>query len=139
MVSRVLVPMDESDLAEKALRYALEEHPEAAITVLHVVGSPSPLMGSAVRMALQDDVEGAAQDQAADLFDHARDVAAEYDIEIEADVAVGHPAKAVVDYARDYDVVIVGGHGGSIVDRLFVGNVAETVYRKASVPVTVVR
>jgi nucleotide-binding universal stress UspA family protein len=42
MISRILVPMDDSEMAQRALEYALENHPDAEITVLHVVGEPSP-------------------------------------------------------------------------------------------------
>jgi len=38
--------MDESEMAERALRFALEAHPDAEIIVLHVVGQPSSMMGA---------------------------------------------------------------------------------------------
>jgi nucleotide-binding universal stress UspA family protein len=41
--------------------------------------------------------------------------------------------------AEGYDTVVVGSHGGSLADRLFVGNVTEKVFRRSPVPVTVVR
>ncbi len=43
MISRILVPMDGSEMSERALEYALEVHPNTEITVLHVVGEPSPM------------------------------------------------------------------------------------------------
>ena len=55
MVSRVLVPIDESEMAERALRFALDAHPDAEFVVLHVVGEPSSMMGSAAGLALADD------------------------------------------------------------------------------------
>lgn len=139
MTDRILVPMDDSALSERALEYALETRGDAAITVLHVVGEPSPMMGRAVRLALEDDVERAAQEQAEALLERAGDIAAEHDREIDTEVTVGHPAKVIVDRAADYDAVVIGSHGGSVVDRLFVGDVAETVFRRSPVPVTVVR
>lgn len=36
MTSRVLVPMNGSEMAEKALEFALETYPDAEITVLNV-------------------------------------------------------------------------------------------------------
>lgn len=139
MISSILVPMDDSKLAERALRYALEAHPDAEITVLHVVGEPSPMMGKAVRLALEDDFEQAANDHAEALFSRARAIAAEHDREIDTDVAVGSPARVIVDRSEHFDTVVIGSHGGSLVDRLFVGNVAETVFCRSPVPVTVVR
>lgn len=139
MISRVLVPMDDSEMAERALEYALETHPDAEITVLHVVGGPSPMMGAATGLVLEDDFEDAAEEHAEQVLDRAREIAREYEVELETDVAWGSPAKAIVERAEHFDAVVIGSHGGSLTDRLFTGNVAQTVFRRSPVPVTVVR
>jgi nucleotide-binding universal stress UspA family protein len=139
MVSRVLVPMDDSKMAERALEYALEAHPDAEITVLHVVGEPSPMMGKAMGLALEEDLEEAAEEHASAVLDRARERARASGTEIETEVAWGNPAKAIVDRAENFDTVVVGSHGGSLAERLFVGNVAQRVFRHSPVPVTVVR
>lgn len=139
MVSRVLVPMDDSEMAERALRYALETHPDAEITVVHVVGEPSGMLGEATKLALADDVEAAAEEHARDVLGRAKEVAAEYDIEVDTTVEMGHPARAIVNRAEDFDTIVIGSHGGSLADRLFIGNVAGSVFRRSPVPVTVVR
>lgn len=139
MIERVLVPMDESEMAERALEHALETYPDATITVLHVAGSPSPMMGGATELALETDIEDAAEEHAADLFERAREIADAYDAELETDVAWGTPAKVIVERATGFDAVVIGSHSGSLADRLFVGNVAQKVFRHSPVPVTVVR
>jgi nucleotide-binding universal stress UspA family protein len=139
MVEQVLVAMDDSEMSERALRHALEAHPDAAVTVVHVVGEPSQMMGQAVSIALEDDIEQAAGELAEDIFSRAREIAGDTGEAIDTEVAVGHPAREIVDRADDYDVVVIGSHGGSWVDRLFVGDIAETVFRRSPVPVTVVR
>ena len=95
MTSGILVPMDDSEMAQQALEYALENHPDAEITVLHVVGEPSPWGRAATSLALEGDIEEAAEEQAKDVFDDARDRAAEYDTEITTEVQLGHPARAI--------------------------------------------
>lgn len=139
MISRVLVPMDDSEMSERALEYALEAHSGAEITVLHVVGEPSPMMGKAVGLAFEDDIEQAAEEHASEILQRARDIAEQYDTEISTDVAWGNPAKAIVNRAENFDTVVIGSHGGTIAERLFVGNVAERVFRRSPVPVTIVR
>jgi len=126
-------------MAERALEYALEAHPDAEVTVLHIVGEPSPMMGEAMRLALEDDLEEAAEEHASDVLERAREVAQSHGKEIATDVAWGNPAKAIVKRAGDFDTVVVGSHGGSIAERVFVGNVAQKVFRHSPVPVTVVR
>lgn len=139
MIDRVLVAMDDSELGTRALEYAIEAHPDAEITVLHVVGEPSGMLGGAAGIALSDDIEGAAEEQAEDVFDRAREIADEHGIEIDTTVEMGRPARAIVRRAEAFDTVVIGSHSGSLADRLFVGNVAKTVFQRSPVPVTVVR
>jgi nucleotide-binding universal stress UspA family protein len=131
--------MDDSEMAEQALKYALDIHSDAEITVLHVVGEPSKMMGAAAGLALEDDMEAVAEEASRELFERAEELAGEHDREIKTHVGYGGAAKEIVAHAEGFDVVIVGSHGGSLVDRLFVGNVAEKVFRHSPVPVTVVR
>lgn len=142
MVDRILVPMDDSEFAEQALEYALENFAGAAITVLHVVGVPSPMMGQAAGLALADDLEEAAADRAEPVFERAREVAADANQDIETAVGVGHPARAIIDASEDYDTVVLGAHGADWKEqgrRFLVGNVAKTVSERAPVPVVIVR
>ena len=126
-------------MAERALRHVLRAHPDAEITVLHVVGEPSSMMGRATGIALADDPQAAAREQASDLLDRAREIAAESDTEIKTVVKVGHPARAVINMSEEFDAVVIGSHGGSLADRLLVGNIAEKIVRRSAAPVTVVR
>lgn len=139
MVSRVLVAMDGSEVAEHALEYALDVFPEASITVLTVVGEPSAMFGKATAIALSDDPNESMAEYAAPVVERAREIAADHDTEIDLQIGNGHPARVILDLAAEYDTVIVGSHGGSLTDRLFVGNVAEKIVRRSPVPVTVVR
>jgi nucleotide-binding universal stress UspA family protein len=139
MISRILVPMDGSEMAERALEYALENHPDAEITVLHVVGGPSPWGREATSLALEDDIEAAAEERSKEVFDDAQELAAEYDVEITTEVRLGHPARAILNRAEDVDAVVIGSHGGSLSDRLVVGNVTQKVFRNSPVPVITAR
>jgi len=138
MIERVLVPMDESETAERALRHALEAHPGAEIVVLHVVGEPSGMMGAAAGLALQDNAEEAARDAASELFSRAEEIAAEYDATVATEVGWGAPAKEIVRLAEGVDLLVIGAHTGGVAERLFVGNVARSIVQNSPVPVTVV-
>jgi len=139
MIDRVLVAMDGSELSERALRYALEAHSDTELTVLHVVGGASPMMGQAAGLALSDDGDEEIREAAAPVFERAREIAAEYDRTVDTAVAVGQPAGTIIDHAEAFDAVVLGTHSSSLADRLLVGNVAKTVFQKSPVPVTVVR
>jgi nucleotide-binding universal stress UspA family protein len=139
MISRILVPMDNSEMAEEALGYALENHNNAEITVLHVVGVPSPWGTNATSLALEENVEEAAEERAKEVFDDARELAAKCNTSITTEVQLGHPARAILNRADDFDAVVIGSHSGSVVDRLVIGNVAQKVFRNSPVPVIVAR
>lgn len=139
MLSRVLVAMDGSEMAEKGLRYALEAHEDADITVLTVVGEPSAMFGKATAIAIADDPDRSAREYAEPVFDRARTIATEHGKEVETEVRMGHPARAIIEHAEGYDAVIIGSHAGNVADRLIMGNVAETISRRSPVPVTIVR
>ncbi len=139
MISSVLVPMDDSEMAEEALAFALESFPNATVTVLHVVGEPSSMMGRATGLALAGNLEEEAEEYAEGVFETARVIAAEHDREIETTVGVGHPVRAILNRAGEFDTIVMGSHGGSLSDRLLVGNVAERVFRRSPVPVVAVR
>jgi nucleotide-binding universal stress UspA family protein len=139
MVSRILVAMDGSEVAEQALEYALSVFPEGEITVLTVVGEPSAMFGQATAIALSGDPEGSMTEYAKPVTERAREIAAAHDATIDTEITTGHPARAILDAAGEFDTVVLGSHGGSLADRLFVGNVAEKVVRRSPVPVTVVR
>ncbi|WP_265109371.1 universal stress protein [Halosolutus halophilus] len=141
MISHILVPMDGSEMSEHALEYALEAYPDAQVTVLTVVGEPSSMWGEASGLALADDLEEAAQEHAQPVFDRARELVdvADGDADLETVVELGHPVRAIINCADDYDTVVVGSHGGSISDYFYVGNVAKKVVRQSPTPVVVVR
>lgn len=139
MIENVLVPMDGSKMAERALEFAIHAHPDAEITVLYVAGGASPMMGEALEIALADDIEAKAREHATDIFERAEDIASSSGIELTTVVRIGAPARAINRAATEYDVVVIGSHGRHLVSRMLIGDVAKTVARRCPVPVTIVR
>jgi len=61
--------------------------------------------------------------------------------EIKVTVLEGHPARELLSYAEIHliDLVIIGTHGRTGIDKLLIGGVADKVIRSSKVPVLVVR
>jgi len=142
MSKRVLVPLDGSPQSSDALEHALEEFADDEITVFHVIdpidagyNAPVGLPGGS-----EEWYEG-AKDEAEALFEEAQKVADEYDITLKNATEMGRPSRTIVEYADDegFDHIVMGSHGRSGVSRILLGSVAETVVRRATVPITVVR
>lgn len=130
--------MNDSEMATKALEFALEAYTDAEFTVLNVIGVPTWHMGSATGLALSSDLSEAARAQAENVFEAAREVANKYDVEVTTIIDLGDPSRAITKRAEDFDTVVIGGHERELSSRLLVGNVAATVTRRSPVPVTVV-
>lgn len=140
MSRNVLVPVDGSPMADRALEHVLANLPNADVTVLFVVDYVEESYAARALVGREELVER-GQERAAELFEVARETAAEYDRSIDTATAVGKPAREIVAYAEDepVDQIVIGSHGRSSVSRVLLGSVAETVVRRAPCPVCVVR
>ena len=49
------------------------------------------------------------------------------------------PVHAIVEMAKDFDLIVMGTHGRSGLDKLLLGSVTEAVLRQVETPVLVVR
>ncbi|WP_267639808.1 universal stress protein [Haloarchaeobius amylolyticus] len=138
----VLVAIDGSPLGDRALAYALDLYPDAAITVLHVVDPVEAVyLAEAKGPSEGRSYVEAAREHGAELCDRAEAVAADRGIAVDTAVETGNPAREILRFidANDVDAVVMGSHGRSGLSRVFLGSVAETVLRRSPVPVTVVR
>lgn len=156
MAQRILVPIDGSPLSSKALEVALSDYPDTTVTVLYVmdpIGSgfnivevmrPKFTDGAppgSVSMEFWNEWYESAHEKADGLFDAAQELADEFDVTLATAVEFGDPKHVIVEYAEEHDMdrIVLGSHGRSGATRLVLGSVAETVTRRASVPVLIVK
>ncbi|WP_302080651.1 universal stress protein [Salinibaculum rarum] len=136
----VLVPTDGSDCATAAVEYALSVAAESGAT-LHalnvvdesiVVGSP----GATLPSNYLDSIETMGEEAIGELADKARDRA----VAVETAVERGKPAAGIEAYTDDVDIdlVVMGTHGRSGVERFLLGSTTEEVIRTGTCPVLAV-
>ncbi|WP_436927683.1 universal stress protein [Halosimplex amylolyticum] len=134
----VLVPTDGSDAANFAADHGitLAEATDAAMHVVHVVNltAVSGEFGSA---EVLNSLEEAGQQAVDDVINRAKDTGLR---SVEASVLSGTPARAILDYAeeRDIDLIVMGTHGRTGLDRYLLGSVTEKIVRVADAPVLTV-
>ncbi|SEP03522.1 Nucleotide-binding universal stress protein, UspA family [Halogranum amylolyticum] len=141
MPDNVLVAFDGSPLAERALTYALENFPDATITTIYVINPIDSVVDvEAGGLPVAEDWYDNAQERAAGIHTTAMDLAAEHGIDLDTVTEVDRPAQAILEYADDHDIdqIVMGSHGRSGMDRMLLGSVAETVTRRARIPVTII-
>ena len=139
MLSRIIVPLDGAAVSEAAVPRAVEiaRRTGATLTLLHVVRRPVRADASLMEIATeQGRLEGERY-----LERVARDVRASGRIDIRTTMLEGPVATAIcTDAGSDHTTLIVmTTHGQSGWHRTWIGSIADTVVRRARVPVMLVR
>jgi nucleotide-binding universal stress UspA family protein len=148
MYQRILVPVDGSETANRALRtaVALAGEQSAALHVVHV-SEETPVYVSMDTLPYPPaDLMEALRKEGERILAEA--VAAARDGKIDADgklLVIDHPGQRISDAieheAEDWhaDLVVIGTHGRRGFRRLLLGSVAENLIRISARPVLLIR
>ncbi|MBL9138956.1 MAG: universal stress protein [Verrucomicrobiales bacterium] len=140
-IRRVLVPVDFSPNARKAVTYAVAFAKQfgAALTFLHViqVNYAYGEFGAIDFTALEREMRGGAEKELKELV--ASTVAD--GVKAESLVREGSPAKVIAEVAGELnsDLLVISTHGYTGLRHVLMGSIAEHVVRYAPCPVLVVR
>jgi len=134
----LLVPYDGSEPAQQAVEYAVETWGDQRIVLLRVIEFADGTLEAGVDL-IKERLKESREEGAAELTDELLETLA--DVEYDVETVVGKPAREIVGYAEANDIegIIIGSHGRTGASRVLLGSVAQTVVRRAPVPVTVVR
>ena len=138
MHETILLPTDGSDVTEPAVAHAIQlaQSEGATLHVLHVVDTSVLPLDRHSRSAY-DGMEAAGRDSVEAIRDRAQDVG----IHSVSAVRMGTPHREILDYAdeNEVDIVVMGTHGRTGLQRSLLGSVTERVVRLSDVPVLTVR
>lgn len=141
-IKEILVPVDGSDNANRATRFAVSMASalDVPVRLFYVFPAASVEVIGMAGMS-RDDIDQAAQAAAQRAFDETREAlgdAASGDIEEET--SIGDPAEEIVRYAEDDPgvMVVMGRRGLSRMKSLVLGSVSDKVSRHAKSPVTII-
>ena len=136
---RILIATDDSEPARKAVSEAISQA-DAFDASLHAVSvietaEPQPAYNDPeIDPEGDEHAEQAVQRVVSEANSRALDQ------EVVSSILRGQPASAVLQYANDHDIdlVVVGTHARTGIDRLMVGSVAERIVRESPVPVVTI-
>jgi nucleotide-binding universal stress UspA family protein len=138
MYDNVLVPTDGSDASLEAVDHAIDVARtfDATLHTLYVV-ELSALPAEFDPARVYDELEEEGRSAVGVVTDRAD----EADVPVKAYVGSGPPHRAILDYVDEHDVdlIVMGTHGRTGLDRYLLGSVTEKVVRLSSVPVLTVR
>lgn len=140
MISKILLPVDNSLQAETILSYALDEFPTAAVTALYVVKPPEGYYAAFIDSDDQSPTYRRDRHQGEELLQRLTANAAERDLEIETVLITGKPADEIVSYAdqNGFDQILMGSQHRGVRSRLLRPSVPAAVARRSLVPVMIV-
>jgi len=144
MFKNLLVPIDGSPTAQLAVDKAivLAKAFGSAVTVLYVI-DPYPFTGVGTDFAYgQTQYLSAAKSEANQALADARTAFEAAGVKVAASLVEAHSTwKGILDAAESgsTDLIIMGSHGRSGIEKLVLGSVAQRVVSNATVAVMVVR
>lgn len=144
MFKRILVPLDGSGLAERALPVAahLARASGGSITLVRVVSTaPASLPSAPARPNLVQTVNASDQLLASSYLEGVQAMDILKGIYVKAEVAVGLIAPLILSLAESSlsDIIVMSSHGFTGVTHWMMGSVAEKVARYANIPVLILR
>jgi nucleotide-binding universal stress UspA family protein len=142
MYEKILVPLDGSALAERAIRHAREiaRGPRSEILLLQAVNLPMPVVPEAV---LVNDGKwlDEAKKEAAWYLEWIAAPLREAGMRVRTLLDERAPADAILHVAarEEVDLIVMSTHGRGGFSRLLMGSVAESVFRATSRTVMLVK
>lgn len=139
MNGRIVVGIDGSEGSEAALRWALEEARRRAsrLDVVHVWHIPhAGEVSGLVIVEMSERVEQQARELLRSVVE--RNVGEDPGVEVVPMVTEGRTAAALLDAARDADVLVVGSRGRGGFKSLLLGSVSSACVHHTTCPVVVV-
>lgn len=139
MYSRIVVPLDGSELAAQALP-AAEEMARLNGAPLHLVRVVEfGRLAWTGKQGIPATVVEQETEAAEEYLENIRNAIAERGMTVTAEIRRGSSGHQLVDAVHTGDLLVMTSHGRSGAVRWFLGSVAENVIRRSPVPVMLVR
>lgn len=140
-LSKVLVPVDGSPVAERAVRHAIAVAKAGQVRDLHLLNVQPPLSGDVAEFIDKPTRDDYHRDEAEKALAGARRLLAEAGVPFKEHIGVGRPGSSIVAFTRKLGCgqVVIGTHGLGVAMRFVLGSVAQDVVRESDVAVTVVK
>ena len=143
MFTKILYPTDFSDVSLKALDYIkqFKEGGTKEVLLLHVLDSRGfqaietsvPQHSIEFKNALMEDAERELNAIETELTKHG--------LKVTIRLIVGNPLQEIlkIEKEEEISIIVIGSHGKSNLEEMFMGSISEKVVRKCKKPVMVVK
>ncbi len=140
-MKRILVPVDGSEGALRALHHAAARAKEAKaeVHVLHV--EPPPHYQEARLYAMHEDIARVHREARQRLIKEATDLLESEGVPHAAHMADGEIAYTIAHFAQEqkFDEIVMGTRGMTALGQIMLGSVASRVVHFVKIPVTLIK
>ena len=145
MFKKILVPVDGSETAWRALNNALEigKKFESEILVVNVIQpyNNAALLAVPLDHATINQGNSELEKVGDKVLELAKEMVGSYPHKVEYDMEVGHPSERIIASSKkvEADAIVLGSRGLSGIAEFFLGSVSSKVSQYATVPVLIVK
>ena len=144
MFEKILYPTDFSDVAQKALSYIIRLKDSGAreVVVLHAIDNRG--FDALHRLVGEEKFEELKKNKHEETQKRLKAVAKELTqagLKVTLRIETGIPMREIlkVEEQEDVSVIVIGSHGLSNLQEMFLGSVSEKVIRRSKTPVFVIK
>ena len=134
MYKKILMPTDGSSCSQKAIEQGLDvaKNMGAQVTFLYVLESMSSAMWISPEsvpygVELVNDLKKVGQE----ALDQAVQMAQAAGVQAETKLVEGKPTETILNESKAFDLIVMGTHGRSGLDRWMLGSVTDAVLHRA--------
>jgi len=143
MFKKILYPTDFSNVSEKALDYIeqLKDAGAKEIVVVHVIDEKGIEAVSRYGAGSAATVIGAIEKEAREKGEQIKKRLWKSDFKVKVRIARGVPLREILKAEEEEKVsaIIIGSHGKTNLEQMFLGSVSEKVIRLSKSPVLIVK
>jgi len=127
-LKKIICAVDFSAGADAVVRYAAAMHCKGSELIMLYVSPEESENGEMLRKHLHE-------------FSRYSDILSRKSARGVFIILHGEPSQEILGYAKEHkpDLIVIGSHGSTAIARLLVGSTAETVMRKATCPVVILK
>ena len=138
---RILVPVDGSDVALRALSHAIRLAQLIGEAEVHLLNVQPPISGSVGAFVGSENIDRFYREESDNALAPARKLLQDEGLPVHAAMRIGSSGQAIIDYAQELpcDAIVMGTRGLGRIGSLVMGSVATQVVHLAEVPVTLIK
>jgi YjbE family integral membrane protein len=144
LANRILVPVDASDNAARAVEYVLNmrrAHPQGETMDIHLINVQGEVPADISRFIAKESIEDFHRENSTQALARARKMLEDAGVKFSAHMLVGKPWEVISEYASASrcDLIVMGTRGLGLHTGALLGSVSLGVAQRSTVPVLLVK